>query len=114
MKTTPRNAKREAEKWFEIIIKVEHNASPEKLSEDITYLLFKYYALVVQGCNYYTEPDIVLLFICFGVFEGGTRLAMSKKICEPDTSSLKLGQGLLREFWIRGSPGVRAMWHGTD
>ena len=91
MKTAPQNAEREAEKRFEIIIRPEHDASPEKLSKDITYLLFKYFALVVQGCNYYTEPDIVLLLNYFEVFGGGTRLAMPKTIGVPDTSSLKTG-----------------------
>ena len=41
-----------------------------------------------------TEPDTVLLFrIYLGVFEDGTRLAMSKTIYAPDLSSLKLGSG---------------------
>ena len=68
------------------------NASPKKLSVDIPYLI-KYCALVVEGCNCYTEPDIVLLFNCFEIFGGGTRLAMPKTICAPDTSSLKPGSG---------------------
>ena len=93
MNTASRNAKREAGKRFEIIIRPEHDASPEKLSKDITYLLFKYFALVVQGCNYYTEPDIVLLINYFGIFGGGTHLAMPKTICMPDTSSLKPSSG---------------------
>ena len=56
-------------------------------------ILLKYFALVVQGCDCYTEPNIVLLTNCFGVFGGGTRLAMPKTICTPDTSSLKPGSG---------------------
>ena len=48
---------------------------------------------MVQGCNYCTKPDIVLLINYFGVFGGGTRLAMSKTICTPETSSLKPGSG---------------------
>ena len=40
------------------------------------------------------EPDTILVFkIYFGVFEGGTRLAMPKIICTPDSSSLKPGLG---------------------
>ena len=92
MKTAPRNAKREAKKWFEIIIRLEYNASPEKLLEDITYF-FMHFAIVVQGCNYYTEPNIVLLINYFEVLGGGTRLAMPKTVCAPDISSLKPGSG---------------------
>ena len=88
--------------------KARRNVSPKKLSVDMTYFV-KYFALVVQGCNCNTEPVIVLLFNCFGVFGGGTLLAMPKTICVPDTSSLKPGSGVLRESWIRGSPGVQAM-----
>ena len=51
------------------------------------------FSLVVQGFNYYTEPDIVLLINYFEVFGGGTRLAMPKTICTLDTLSLKLGSG---------------------
>ena len=39
------------------------------------------------------EPDIVLVINYFEVFRGGTRLAMSKTIYAPDTSSLKPGSG---------------------
>ena len=89
IKTAPRNAKQEAEKRFEIIIRLEHNTSLKKLLEDITYFCLKCFALVAQGCNYCTEPDIVLLINYFGVFEGGTHLAMPKTTCALDTSSLK-------------------------
>ena len=48
---------------------------------------------VVYGI-YLTEPDMVLVFgINFGVFGGGTRLAMPKTIYAPDSSSLKPGSG---------------------
>ena len=48
---------------------------------------------VVCG-NYFAEPDTILVFnIIYGVFGGGTRLAMSKTICAPDLSSLKPGSG---------------------
>ena len=44
--------------------------------------------------NFFAEPDTILVFkIYFGVFGGGTRLAMSKTICVPDSSSLKPGSG---------------------
>ena len=42
----------------------------------------------------FAEPDTFFVFEgCFGVFGGGTRLAMPKTICAPDTSSLKPGLG---------------------
>ena len=51
----------------------------------------KYYTL----CGaYFAEPDTLFVFEdYFGVFGGGTRLAMPKTICAPDTSSLKPGSG---------------------
>ena len=40
------------------------------------------------------EPDTILVFkIYFGVFGEGTRLAMPKTICAPNSSSLKPGSG---------------------
>ena len=40
------------------------------------------------------EPDTIEVFeIYFGVFGDGTRLAMPKTICVPDSSSLKPGSG---------------------
>ena len=48
---------------------------------------------VVSG-NYFAEPDTILVFkIFYGVFGEGTRLAMPKTICAPDSSSLKPGSG---------------------
>ena len=42
----------------------------------------------------FAELDTILVFkIFYGVFGGGTRLAMPKKICTPDSSSLKPGSG---------------------
>ena len=42
----------------------------------------------------FAEPGTILVFkIYIGVFEEGTRLAMPKTICTPDSSSLKLGSG---------------------
>ena len=46
---------------------------------------------VVRG-NYFAEPDTILVFTIFhGAFGDGTRLAMPKTICAPDSSSLKPG-----------------------
>ena len=48
---------------------------------------------VVRG-NYFAEPDTILVFTIFhGVFGDGTRLAMLKTICVPDSLSLKPGLG---------------------
>ena len=42
----------------------------------------------------FVEPDTILVFgIYFEVFGEGTRLAMPKTICAPDSSSLKPGSG---------------------
>ena len=53
------------------------------------------------------------LLLVFTIFYeglgGGTRLAMPKTICAPDSSSLKPGSGLLRESWIRGCSGSRTI-----
>ena len=49
--------------------------------------------MVVCGI-YFTEPDTILVFkIFYEVLGGGTRLAMLKTICAPDSSSLKPGSG---------------------
>ena len=49
---------------------------------------------MVAGGTYFAEPDTILVFnIFYEVFGGGTRLAMPKKICVPDSSSLKPGSG---------------------
>ena len=43
----------------------------------------------------FAEPDTILVFkIFYEVFGGGTRLAMPKTICVPDSSSLRPGSGL--------------------
>ena len=50
-------------------------------------------SMVVCGI-FFAEPDTILVFkIFYGVFGGGTRLAMPKTICAPDSSSLKPGSG---------------------
>ena len=46
-----------------------------------------------KGMTLNEEPNITLQVRCFEVFGGGTRLAMPKTICAPDTSSLKPGSG---------------------
>ena len=41
---------------------------------------------------FFVEPEMILVFkIYFGVFGEGTRLAMLKTICAPDSSSLQGG-----------------------
>ena len=63
---------------------------------------------MVQGCDSYTEPNIVLLTNFFGVFGGGTRLAMPKTICAPDTLSLKTGSGATKgvlDYGVLECPG---------
>ena len=45
---------------------------------------------------YLAQPDTILVFgINFGVFGGGTRLAMLKTIYAPNSSSLKPGSGAI-------------------
>ena len=50
--------------------------------------------IIVLSTAVCEEPDTVLVFgINFGVFGGGTRLAMPKTIYAPDSLSLKPGSG---------------------
>ena len=43
---------------------------------------------------FFAQLDMILVFkFYFGVFGEGTRLAMPKTICVPDSSSLKPGSG---------------------
>ena len=43
---------------------------------------------------FFAEPNTILVFkIFYGVFGEGTRLAIAKTICAPDSSSLKPGSG---------------------
>ena len=46
-----------------------------------------------KGMTLNEKPSITLQNRCFEVFGGRTRLAMSKTISAPDTSSLKSGSG---------------------
>ena len=48
----------------------------------------------VECGPYFAEPDTILVFnIFYELFGGGTRLAMPKTTCTPDSSSLKPGSG---------------------
>ena len=63
----------------------------------------------------FAEPNMILVFkIYFGVFGEGTRLAMPKTICAPDTSSLKIGSGATEgvlDYGVLRCPGY-VMWAG--
>ena len=49
--------------------------------------------MVVSGI-YFAEPNTILVFtIFYELFGGGTRLAMPKSICAPDSWSVKPGLG---------------------
>ena len=56
----------------------------------------------------FTKPDTILVFkIFYGVFGEGTRLAMPKTICTPDSSSLKPGSGAIErvlDLGVLGQP----------
>ena len=58
--------------------------------------------------TYLSEPDTILVFnIIYGVFGEGTRLAMPKTICVPDSSSLKPGSGATEgvlDYGVSGWP----------
>ena len=59
------------------------------------------------------EPDTILVFgIYLGVFGDGTRLAMPKTICTPDSSSLKPSSGATEGFLDKGVFGQRTMYFG--
>ena len=63
--------------------------------------------------NYFAEPDTILVFGSYlEVFGDGTRLAMSKTICAPDSLSLKPGSGATEGVWIRGYPDSRTIYFG--
>ena len=52
----------------------------------------RWFAYRVRVANVKMPRLLVFRFFC-GVFGGGTRLAMPKTICMPDSSSLKPGSG---------------------
>ena len=56
--------------------------------------LVNYYILCVVCGTCFAEPDTTFVFkIFYEVLGGGTRLAMPKTICAPNSSSLKPGSG---------------------
>ena len=65
--------------------------------------------------TYFAEPDTTFVFkIFYEVLGGGTRLAMPKTICAPDTSSLKPGSGATEgvlDYGVLGCPSCVA-WAG--
>ena len=50
-------------------------------------------SMVVSGICFAELDTILVLEIFYELFGGGTRLAMPKTICTPDSSSLKPGSG---------------------
>ena len=61
----------------------------------------------------FAELDTILVFkIFYGVFGGGTRLAMSKTIYAPDSSSLKPGSGATEGVLDKGASDGRAICFG--
>ena len=69
-----------------------HDVTPRNTSVDPidTNIIL---SMVVCG-TYFAEPDTILVFtIFYKLFGEGTRLAMPKTICAPDSSSLKPGSG---------------------
>src|SRR4051812_10051739 len=73
--------------------------------------LCKYYSLYGNMWKLILQSQTLsfVFKIFYEVLGGGTRLAMPKTICAPDSSSLKRVQGLLRESWIRGCPDGRTI-----
>ena len=56
--------------------------------------------------TYFVEPDTIFVFkIFYEVLGGGTRLAMPKTICAPDSSSLKPGSGATEGVLDKGVSG---------
>ena len=79
---------REAKKRFEIMTGRQRDVMLRKLSVDWTRENIILSAVVCDTC--FVEPDMFSVFKGrFGVFGGGTRLAMPKTIC----ASLKPGSG---------------------
>ena len=91
METAPRNVEWEAKRRFEIMTVQGRGVSLKKCQWMglVDIILF---AAICGAC--FAEPDTFSVFEdYFEVFGGGTRLAMPKTICTPDTSSLKPGSG---------------------
>ena len=69
-------------------------------------------SMVVYGI-YLAELDTVLVFGTYlEEFGGGTRLAMLKTICAPDSSSLKPGSGATEGVLDKGYPDSRTICFG--
>ena len=63
------------------------------MRQQIRFVLILF-SLWQYGETYFAEPDTIFVFkIFYEVLGGGTRLAMPKTICAPDSSSLKPGSG---------------------
>ena len=63
--------------------------------------------------TYFAEPDTTFVFkIFYEVLGGGTRLAMPKTICVPNSSSLKPGSGATEGVLDSGCPDGRTMTFG--
>ena len=59
----------------------------------------------------FAEPDTFYVFEgCFRVFGEGTRLAMPKTICAPDSLSLKPGSGATEGSPELGSPRTAGLY----
>ena len=67
-----------------------HDVTPRNTS---AYPINTNIILSTKECGtYFAEPDTTFVFeIFYEILGGGTRLAMPKTICAPDSSSLKPG-----------------------
>src|SRR3954471_5893529 len=80
-----------------------------KIRQQIRFVLF-ILSMAICGNLFLQSRTLFLVFTIFlEELGGGTRLAMPKTICAPDSSSLNLVQGLLRESWIRGCSASRTI-----
>ena len=63
--------------------------------------------------TYFAEKETIFVFkIFYEVLGGGTRLAMPKTICAPDSSSLKPGSGATEgvlDYGVLGQPDYMLM-----
>src|SRR4051812_48597080 len=90
--TASRYAPRLVEKHGSIITRPWYDVMISNMSAGRVFGNIILSTVVCGTC--FAELDTVLVFkIFYGVFGGGTRLAMSKTGCTPDSSSLKPGSG---------------------
>ena len=77
------------------------------LSKDVSRLYLWNIVLSMMACeDHLVDPDTIQVFgNYFGVFGDGTRLAMPKTICMPDSSSLKPGLGATEGVLDKGVSG---------